>query len=95
MRFSQQLALAAALASVTSAIPLLPRANSTAKTFSVSQVTTSQPNRKPAGPVAMSRAIGKYAKVGAKVPEHVEAAAQKVRRYCFHLETTVMGNVCG
>lgn len=81
MRFSHQVLAASALATLTSAFPLDKRAagNSTAKTFTVSQVTPNTEGRKLAGPIALERAIGKYAKVGAKVPQHVQAAASTVR----------------
>ena len=81
MHFTQQLAMAAALASVTSALPhtfVQKRADNTTKTtFQVQQKLQGPADRKLAGPVAMARAIGKYAKVGAKVPEVVQSAANK------------------
>ena len=77
MHFTQQLVAASALATLASAFPLVEkRSNKT--TFSVDQVVSKQPNRKLAGPIALSRAIGKYGKVGAKVPQTVAVAAKKV-----------------
>lgn len=82
MHFTQQLALAAALASVTSALPHVAfpnkrSENTTKTTFTVQQTVKGDPNTKLAGPVALARAIGKYAKVGATVPQVVNAAAAK------------------
>lgn len=85
MHFTQQLALAAALASVTSAFPhsafINKRAeNDTKTTFTVQQKVKGDPNTKLAGPVALARAIGKYAKVGAQVPQVVNAAAAQAAK---------------
>ena len=82
MHFTQQFALAAALASVTSAFPhsVFPNkrdGNSTKSTFTVKQTIKGDVNTKLAGPIALARAIGKYSKVGAKIPEVVNAAAVK------------------
>ena len=81
MLFTQQFALAAALASVSSALPhtmFETRAGNTTKTtFTVQQKIQGEAGKKLAGPIAMARAIGKYAKIGAKIPEVVNVAAAK------------------
>ena len=74
--------MAAALASVSSALPhsvlTNKRAeNGTKTTFSVHQQIQGDAGRKLAGPIAMARAIGKYSKAGAKIPEVVNVAAAK------------------
>lgn len=80
MRCYQQLTMASALIFYTSAFPMDKReANSTgASTFTLVQSEPKVPGTKLAGPIALSRAIGKYAKVGAEVPAVVNAAAAKV-----------------
>ena len=79
MRVSQQLLAASALATVASAFPMEKRASnsSSAKTFTVNQLKIST-NKKLAGPIALSRAIGKYSDVGAQIPQVVKSAAAKV-----------------
>ena len=82
MHFTQQLALAAALATVSSAFPhsVFPSkraGNSTKSTFTIQQKVQGDADKKLAGPIALARAIGKYSKVGAKIPDVVSAAASK------------------
>ena len=80
MRLLEQIAAASALASLVSAAPTNQKRGSAItgkKTFTVPQGQPKLPGKKIAGPIALARVYGKYAKLGASAPENVNAAASK------------------
>ena len=76
MRVLDNIILASAFVSFTWASPLVKRQT---KKFSVTQ-SVPKPF-KVAGPIALARAYGKYANVGAKVPAVVQAAAVNASQF--------------
>ena len=75
MRFIDNIVVASAFASVVSASPVAKRGS----TFTVVQSVAKA--QKPAGPIALAKIYGKYAKTGAQVPDVVKAAATNATRY--------------
>ena len=78
MHLFAQLAAASALASIVSTAPTLSKraSNVTGNAkFTIPQGAPKLPGKKIAGPIALARVYGKYAKVGASAPASVNAAA--------------------
>ena len=77
MHFVEQILAASALASLVAAAPFESKRSSASgkKQFTVPQGPPKLPGKKIAGPIALARVYGKYAKVGASAPQTVLAAA--------------------
>ena len=85
MHFLQPVVAASALASIVTAAPCpAPHTKrssnlTVAARFTVPQGLPRLPGRKIAGPVALERAYGKYAHIGATLPRRVRAAASTAK----------------
>ena len=80
MRLLEQVTAASALVSLIAAAPTHEkRATSLTgkKQFTVPQGQPKLPGKKIAGPIALARVYGKYAKLGASAPASVNTAASK------------------
>ena len=78
MRFISQAIAASTLASLAIAAPTHEKRGATVvgkKQFTVPQGSPKLPGKKIAGPIALARVYGKYAKIGASAPPKVNAAA--------------------
>ena len=80
MRLLEQLATISALTSIACAAPhpqLSQRTNNVigSTKFTVPQGPPKLPGKKIAGPIALARVYGKYSKLGASAPAHVNDAA--------------------
>jgi len=78
MRLLEQIAAASALASLVTAAPTNPKRGTSVagkKQFTVPQGAPKLPGKKIAGPIALARVYGKYAKLGASAPKSVNSAA--------------------
>ena len=80
MRFLEQVTAASALVSLVAAAPARQKRSTSvtgAKHFTVPQGQPKLPGRKIAGPIALARVYGKYAKLGANAPANVNSAASR------------------
>ncbi|CAF9938285.1 Type I transmembrane sorting receptor [Imshaugia aleurites] len=82
MHLLQQVATASAFASIVAAAPypMIPKRSSNvtgAAKFTVPQGPPKLQGKKIAGPIALARVYGKYARIGANAPAQVNAAASK------------------
>ena len=78
MHFLGQIAAASAMASLVAAAPTHQKRSTTVvgnKQFTVPQGQPKLPGKKIAGPIALARVYGKYAKLGASAPASVNTAA--------------------
>lgn len=78
MRFLEQVAAASAFASIVAAAPTHQKRSTSLignKQFTVPQGAPKNPGKKIAGPLALARVYGKYARLGANAPANVNAAA--------------------
>lgn len=78
MRFLEQVVTASAFASLAAAAPSHQKRSTSVvgnKKFTVPQGAPKLPGKKIAGPIALARVYGKYAKLGANAPAKVDAAA--------------------
>lgn len=78
MRFLEQVAAASAFACLVAAAPTHEKRSTSlvgSKQFTVPQGSPKTPGKKTAGPIALARVYGKYAKLGATAPASVNAAA--------------------
>ena len=78
MRLLEHVATAMAIASFVAAAPTHQKRSTSVvgkKQFTVPQGAPKLPGKKIAGPIALARVYGKYAKLGANAPAKVNAAA--------------------
>ena len=80
MRLLEQITAASAFASLVASAPTHQKRSTSVvgnKQFTVPQGAPKLPGKKIAGPLALARVYGKYAKLGASAPANVNAAASK------------------